>query len=228
MYLVLLCLIFLYILYFTLETPLKGKQTLEKDGLMIFRDGNGKKKALENLPSGYLYINYKYTIKGCTLPTFHRDVTSSQYVFRTKYPVYTYIEYKNKGALLSVCPGSHKTIPFLFSRPKTIYGDEKTGILFNCDLVHAGAISNLGDKRFAEQYKICHIKDLGKMNLEGINTKVEGNCNLSPIRDLVLRKGSLIFCYITNHVFTKYLQNDQKNWFNKIALQLFGNKFYNK
>ena len=50
-----------------------------------------------------LFIKYKYIIKDSV------DVTSSQYEFNTKYPVYTLITYKNTGQLLSICPGSHKT-----------------------------------------------------------------------------------------------------------------------
>ena len=91
---------------------------------------------------------------------------ASQYIFKTKYPIFTYIEYFNKGPVLSVCSGSHRTVPFLFQRAQTIYNNNsQIGILFNCDLIHAGALNNLGNKRHAVQYKIVPLpihKDLSK------------------------------------------------------------------
>ena len=39
---------------------------------------------LKHLPKDYVFLNYEYEIKGRTLSTFHRDVTSSQYEFNTK------------------------------------------------------------------------------------------------------------------------------------------------
>ena len=178
----------------------------------------------------YQFLNYQYTIKGCTLQTFHRDVTSSQYIFNTKYPVYTYIVYFNKGPVLSVCPGSHKTVPFLFQRAQTIFNNNsRIGILFNCDLVHAGALNNLGNKRHAIQYKIAHQDDFEKLkHLNNINKITNNDCkNNNFLKNYILRKISLLFSYPINHVFTKYLQNNQNNILNNLLIKILGKKFYN-
>ena len=111
-------LILILILYFTYEGKYntKYKPSLKHDGF-IFLNSQNKDNVLKHLPKGYQFINYKYTIHGCTLSTFHRDVTSSQYIYKTKYPTYTFITYKHQGSGLSVCPGSHKTTPLLFTHP---------------------------------------------------------------------------------------------------------------
>jgi len=147
----------------------KYERDIINDGYKVI-DDDDKNEILKLLPPNYIYIDYKYEIKGCTLSTFHRDVTSSQYIFKTKYHVYTHITYNNYGPLLSICPKSHITTPYLASSPVIIYGKPKTTILFNCDCIHAGALNNLGDKRHAIQYKICHIDDLPLLkHLIGIN-----------------------------------------------------------
>ena len=56
-----------------------------------------------------MLIDYSYTIRDNALPTFHRDVTSSMRVMRTRFPVYTLILYLSSGPM---CPGSHRTYPF--------------------------------------------------------------------------------------------------------------------
>ena len=85
-------------------------------------------------------------------------VTSSQYIFNTKYPVYTYIKYYNNGPHISLCPGSHKIVPFNFNKAKIINGNKNDGYLFNCDLIHAGAMNNYKEERLVMQYKIPVIK----------------------------------------------------------------------
>jgi len=87
-------------------------RTIENDGFIIINNPYNKQKVLSYLPDGYTFINYIYEIKGCSISTFHRDITSSQYLFNTIHPVYTYIIYHNTGKLLSIVPNSHKTIPF--------------------------------------------------------------------------------------------------------------------
>ena len=216
----------IYIIYFLHETNyVRDTNNLDKNGFVILE----KKNDIYNyIPSKYEFLNYKYTIKGCTLQTFHRDVTSSQYIFKTKHPVYTYIEYYNKGPVLSVCPGSHKTVPFLFQKAKTIYNkNKKIGILFNCDLIHAGALNNLGNKRYAIQYKLVHIDDYDKLkHLNNIN-KITEYENNNFIKNYILRKISLLFSYPINHIFTKYLQNNQNNIINNISNKILDIKFYN-
>ena len=204
------------------------ESSLKDDGFIIVSD---KEEALSILPKGYVFLDYEYEISGCTLQTFHRDVTSSQYYYKTKYPVYTYIVYENKGNLLTVYPNSHKTTPFVWSSPKIIKSNsDKTCVLFNCDVVHAGAMSDLGDKRHAKQYKIAHIDDLDKMkHLQGIKKQVKMNCGETTfLRDYTMRKCSLLFSYPLNDWFTEYLQENQNNIINKIGLYIFGKEFYNK
>ena len=235
---VILLIIILILLYIFIneiwlkETPDKNfnNRNLDDDGYIVFNNIKNKKTILKYLPDNYVFLNYKYTIKGCSLSTFHRDVTSSHYIFKTNYPVYTYIIYNNnKGPLLSVCPGSHKTVPYLSSRPKTIIGNNNnTSVLFNCDLVHAGAINDLGNTRYAEQFKIAHVKDLDKLkHLDKKNTKKIGKCEISLIYEIISRKVSLLFSHIINHHLTKYLQENDKSFLNKIGLYLYGREFYN-
>jgi len=171
-------------------------RTLENDGYKVLRKFD-KKSVLNE------FINYKYKIKGCSISTFHRDVTSSQSIYKTKYPVYTCITYKNNGNLLSICPSSHKTTPFLFERPLIINGKEGTTVLFNCDIVHSGAMNEFGDEREAIQYKICHKGDNDKLkHLIGINKTSMGICKNNSVYEYGLRKISLFYPYIINHIFT--------------------------
>ena len=204
-------------------------RNLNDDGYIVFRNKVNNNHILEKLPKNYVFLDYKYTIHGCTLSTFHRDVTSSKYIFNSKYPIYTYIVYNNKGPLLSVCPGSHLTSPFLYSKPLTIIGNNKnTSILFDCDLVHAGALNNLGDSRYAVQYKIAHKDDLNKLtHLFNKDTKKIGKCNISKNYEIFSRKASILFSYIINHHFTKYLQYKNNGILNKLGLYLYGREFYN-
>jgi len=191
---------------------------LDVDGYKVFMKFD-MKQILKELPE-----NYKYQIKGCSLSRFHRDVTSSQTIFKTKYPVYTCITYENTGDLFAVCPSSHKTTPFLFERPLVIRGNKGTTILFNCDIIHAGAINKFGNKRHAIQYKICHKDDLWKLrHLIGIDKTSIGTCNNSWIYEYGLRKISLIYPFFFNHVLTKLLQERPEK---DSMLEILINKFY--
>jgi len=207
----------------------KFMRTLEKDGYKVFRDFN-KKLVLKELPKGYEFINYRYKVKGCSISTFHRDVTSSQSVFKTKYPVFTCITYKNNGNLLAICPSSHKTTPFLLERPLIIKGREGTTILFNCDIIHSGAINEFGENREAIQYKICHKEDKEILrHLIGINKTTKGNCKNSWIYEYGLRKISLFYPFIINHLFTKLLQErpEKDGMLEKIISKFYIGDFYN-
>lgn len=219
----------IYVLFQLYETELDDNiYSLYKDGFVIVNDKN---HALNMLPDGYVFIDYEYEIIGCTLQTFHRDVTSSAYYHKTKYPVYTLITYNNKGNLLAVCPSSHKTTPYVWSSPKIIKSNnENVYVLFNCDLVHSGAMSNLGNNRHAIQYKISHIEDLEKLkHLNGIKKQAKVNCeDTTYVKDYIMRKLSLLFSYPINDWFTPYLQENQNNTLNSIGLYIFGKKFYNK
>lgn len=207
----------------------KYMRTLEYDGYKVFYNFD-KKLILEELPNGYDFIDYKYIIKGCSISTFHRDVTSSQTYYNTKYPVFTCITYKNNGNLLAICPSSHKTIPYLFERPLVIKGKEGTTILFNCDIVHSGAINEFGEHKEAIQYKICHYEDKDKLkHLIGINNTTKGYCKNNSIYEYLLRKISLFYPFIINHLFTKILQEKpEKNSFIDIIISNFYiGDFYN-
>ena len=225
--LVSLLFILVIILYFTYERKYdeKYKPTLERDGF-IFLDSADSKHVLKHLPNGYQFMDYKYTIEGCTLSTFHRDVTSSQYIFKTEHPTYTFIKYEHEGPALSVCPGSHRTVPLLISQPITV---NSKYVLFNCDVVHAGSLNLKKLPRKAIQYKIIHDNDLTRLkHLNGIHKVKKGDCtkNNHPVLDVMNRKLSILFSYIVNHQLTPYLQSRESN----VICKLFGEErcFYNK
>jgi len=204
--------------------------------------GGSKSEALKRLPKGYQYLNYRYTIDGCSLSTFHRDVTSSPYIFKTKHPVYTFIVYTTPGKpssptpLLSVCPGSHLTVPFLYSNPVIISSTDlatsKTGVLFHCDLVHAGALiphTQISMNRHVQQYKIAHADDLDKLaHLNNINMTKSGTCEGSYIYEWFSRRVSWMFSYIINHRLTPYLQTRPDTPFGQWLVSVDGRDFYNQ
>jgi hypothetical protein len=99
------------------------------------------------------------------------------------------------------------------------------GVLFHCDLVHAGAINTHGAARYVEQYKIAHVDDIYKLkHLQHINTRRTGK---SYWYEIFTRKCSWIFSHIFNHHFTSYLQNRPDNHMGKMLLSLYGRDFYN-
>lgn len=118
---------------------------------------------LDKLPAGYQFLDYVYTIEDAALSVFHRDVTSSKNNYKTRYPVYTLILYKYDGELLSLCPGSDSTYPFVFSKIVNITGVKGTAFLFDSDLLHAGCKNNCKERNVV-QYKICHKEDLSKLS----------------------------------------------------------------
>lgn len=197
---------------------------LDSDGVIkVKRD-----EVFNILPKGYQFLDYSYSIKGCTLSTFHRDVTSSQYIFKTKHPIYTFIVYYNTGPHISYCPGSHSTTPLLFTSPRTIWGKKGDSYLFNCDLVHAGASNDYGDNRYVEQFKIAHVDDLHKLiSLKGIKKNHKGDCNISKSNEIIQRNMSILFAYPINHVFTPLLQRKNKSRFVRNLIKISGKNFYN-
>ena len=221
-----------YILYLLYEKNdvLSRYRTLDKDGYIVL-ENKQKQEVLNYLPDGYVYIDYKYEIHGCSLSTFHRDVTSSQYVFNTKYPVYTYIIYHNDGPLLSLSPNSHKSVPFLWAQSYVVSGKPNTGILFNCDVIHSGAINTFGEKRYVEQYKICHKDDLHKLkHLDKIFKKTFNKCDTNYTYVYFLRKLTLMFPFVINHLFTDLLQTkpSDDSFIGKLINNFFIGDFYNK
>ena len=225
-YISIILLIIVLMLLYAMErkAPTSYKPKLKKDGFLLMNHPD-KDEILNKLPDGYVFLDYKYTINGCTLSTFHRDVTSSQYIFKTKHPVYTFITYEYDGPALSVCPGSHLSTPMLYSRPLTVNANS---VLFNCDVVHAGSMNLEKKPRKAVQYKIAHKDDIEKLkHLNGIRKEKSGDCNKrnSVTLDILYRKLSLIFSHIVNHHMTPYLQDRKSN----ILCKLIGEErcFYN-
>jgi hypothetical protein len=168
---------------------------------------------LRELPEGYMFIDYIYKIQNSALSTFHRDVTSSQYIYKTKYPVYTAILYNYSGELLSFCPGSNKTYPFVWSHITNISGKAGTVFLFDCDILHAGCDNNCAVKREVLQYKICHKDDLERLHeLSKVNvTKTEINCK-STIWNRIMRKASyFIEMPINTFLYPLMIKRENKN-----------------
>ena len=177
--------------------------SLEMDGICILYDpeyatktvdypcNKMKRDILEKLPSGYIFIDYFYKIENSSLSTFHRDVTSSKHIYQTKYPVYTAILYKYSGELLSFCPGSNFTYPFVWSRIVNMSGEYGTVFVFDSDILHAGCDNACLKRREVLQYKICHRDDLEKLKLlSGIYVvKIETECK-TTIWNRIMRKCS--------------------------------------
>lgn len=193
-------LLIIYILYNTIEEEEEKKATnLSNDGYIILY-GNSRREVLEELPKDYVFLDYKYTLKGCKTHIFHRDVDSSQYFLKTRHPVYTYSIYKSNGPLISLCPGSHKTTPYLFEKPVIINGEKHTGILYNTDLVHCGVLHKEKNMHYEEQYKLCHKNDVAKLDsLNKNHINDVGMCTNNGLYEFITRKMSLIFNYPLNY-----------------------------
>jgi hypothetical protein len=178
-------------------------RTLKKDGFCVLQKNvyneitdepciQLKQDVLHLLPEGYEFIDYVYKIHDGALSTFHRDVTSSKTIYKTKYPVYTLILYKYEGELLSVCPGSHDSYPFVWSQIVNIEGKPGTVFLFDCDLLHAGC-TNYCKERHVIQYKLCHYEDKHTLShLQKIRNEKMDVCTLSLYNSSV-RKLSYYF-----------------------------------
>ena len=204
------------------------KEKLHEDGYVVL----GDQKSLDLLPMGYEVLNYSYYIRGQTLATFHRDVTSSHYVFGTKYPTYTLIQYITPGHHLSLCPGSHRHVPFVWSLPKTISGPAGQRILFNCDVLHAGAQGAPGDRTIVQQ-KLAHKEDIASGlidHLIGAHTRKDHETSQVTLvgaggaASTILRSGSWFLSYWVNHGFTQSLQrpSGKNSFLDKVWAQWFG------
>jgi hypothetical protein len=204
-----LLLILLYIVFYwteieeNIQISIKMR-TIEKDGFCVLcnpiyaentQDIPSKelqKDVLRSLPSDYVFLDYIYTINDVALSTFHRDITSSQHVYHTKNPVYTMILYKYDGELLSLCPSSNTTYPFVWSSIVNINGKSGTVFLFNSDILHAGRINQCKEREVI-QYKIAHIEDIPKLkHLQGIRMKKQDKCENTAYQ-FAMRKLSYFF-----------------------------------
>lgn len=219
--------VFALLLYTCSETGLERPLTLGADGVELLPDCD-KQAVLQRLPPGYAFLDYRYSITGCALSTFHRDVTSSPYLFKTKHPVYTLISYGSEGELLSVVPGSQASVPFVWGAPRVIDATQASAVLFHCDVLHAGVISR-DPRREAVQYKIAHRDDLPLLaELQGIDVDKQESTSIALGYEWLCRKLSLMFPFLINHVFTRYLQRQNNSLFNRLLLALFGRSFYNR
>jgi len=215
----LLILILILIFYFkelheTVETAMKTR-SLDKDGFVVMYNPEYSKTnefpidelesdTLQKLPPGYVLMDYVYNIYDSSLFTFHRDVTSSKHTFQTKHPVYTLILYKADGCLISVCPGSHNTYPFVMSRIVNIQGNKGTALLFDSDLLHAGCVNGCNPREVI-QYKLCHKDDLHKLkSLQGIRMKKQQMCE-DTTKNRIIRKLTYYFEFPINFIFTPFM-----------------------
>ena len=236
---ILLLILIVYIIFYFIEyNKTLPSYNLLNDGVCILYDPiyclsnkilneRFKDDILKKLPKDYEFIDYSYTIKNTSLSYFHRDVTSSQIIYKTTHPVYTAIIYKNDGELLSVCPGSHSTYPFVNSHIVNIHGEAGTAILFNCELLHAGC-KNLCKKREITQYKICHKNDLHLLkHLMNKHIEKEDTCKLS-IYDDIKRKMTYYFQLPINTIFAPLMieRKNENTMIGKIQ-QIIPLTFYN-
>ena len=239
---ILFILLAVYILYYyceyneTYETA--SKRTLDTDGIVIFHNPKYqeivdypsyelKKDALSYLPTDYVFIDYIYKISNSALFTFHRDVTSSKNIFKTKYPVYTLIVYNTDGCLISYCPGSHKSYPFVHSHIVNYTGTPGTVVLFDSDVLHAGCINKCTPRQVV-QYKLCHKDDLIKLSsLDGIYKDKKEICN-DTLKNRALRKSSYYFEFVINYIFTPFMmKKHDPNTFQGYLQSLVPITYYN-
>lgn len=201
-----------------------GKEAFNQKG----REENERDETLKRLPPDYEFLDYDYTIYSAALSTFHRDVTSSQVLYGCVYPVYTLIVYEYGGDLLSVCPASERTWPFVLSRIVNLSGPPGTCVLFNSEILHAGQ-PNQCRPRLARQYKICNRKDIKKLeHLMGVRAVKDMEC-MDDIWSMAKRKISYYFAFLINHVLYPFLMQkwDADTWMGQAQSLLPDHQFYN-
>jgi len=236
MYIVVAFLI-LYILYYAYELY-DNKFHLDKDGICLLYDPiyttttdypcpSLQRDVLNQLPDGYIFLDYVYKINDTSLSTFHRDVTSSKRLFQTKHPVYTVILYNYSGELLSLCPGSHDSYPFVWSRIVNVSGNAGTVFLFDSDVLHAGRTNQCKDRKII-QYKVCHKDDVDKLsNLQNIYVEKTDVCK-DDLSTKIKRKISYFFELPINTItYPLMIKRENTNtWIGKIQT-LIPLQFYN-
>lgn len=225
---IIILLIIIYLLYYSTEyyedyRVSMNKRTIETDGFCVLYNPEYSSRTIDYpcnmlvndvlklLPKDYMFIDYVYKIKNVSLSTFHRDVTSSKHIYKTNYPVYTLILYKYDGELLSLCPGSNKTYPFVLSKIVNIKGKSGVAFLFDCDVLHAGMINNC-KYRNVIQYKICHKSDLPKLKmLSGVYKEKTEKC-VNNLYVKIIRKLSYFFEMPINYfAYPLMIKRQEKN-----------------
>lgn len=230
----------LWILYYCQENDenmyqVKNKYHLARDGICILYHPRYAKETtdmpstslqtdvLRELPEGYHFMDYIYKIENNSLSTFHRDVTSSKILFKTKHVVYTVILYKYDGELFSFCPRSNHSYPFTWSHITNISGKKGTVFLFDSDLLHAGG-NPIGVEREVVQFKVCHREDLELLTeLSGVRMDKKELSEKEPsifssIYKSVLRKASYFFEMPINYFCYPFMikRQNSDHWIGKI------------
>jgi hypothetical protein len=238
MYKLFIVLVMVYLLYYCDELY-DNQFDLVKDGICILYDPiyttttdypcpSLQSDVLNRLPPGYMFMDYVYKINDTSLSTFHRDVTSSKRLFHTKHPVYTVILYNYSGELLSVCPGSHNSYPFVWSRIVNVSGSAGTVFLFDSEVLHAGRTNQCHDRKII-QYKLCHKDDLDKVShLQNIHVEKTEVCR-DDLSVKLKRKLSYFFELPINTITYPLMikREDTNTWIGKIQswipLQFYNN-----
>jgi hypothetical protein len=203
--------------------------TLKRDGYMVW-NGVDKEAAHLILGSEYVFLDYEYTIRGCSLSTWHRDVTSGQRYWDTEYPTYTLIHYKHSGDMVSLVPGSHNDFPYAPSQPVDVIGPADTMVLFNADMLHAGMPNTNGSDRHAVQYKLAHRCDLDRLtHIQGIRITKDGRGKPSlPVwLESFLRFLSYHGAFIVNQFAPRLMMRSYDDGFSNWVQRWVPVRFYN-
>ena len=225
----------LYLLYS--RKRIGGGFDLEKDGVCTLYDPQYTttidrpcyklQQDVQDIVPDYVFIDYVYKINNTSLSTFHRDVTSSQFIYKTKHPIYTLILYKYSGELLSVCPGSHHSYPFVWSTIVNISGKEGTAFLFNSDVLHAGRTNHCKERKVI-QYKLCHREDVHALtHLQGIFLEKTDTCK-DDAWTSIKRKISYFLEFPINYIaYPLMIKREDKNTIVGKLQSLIPLQFYN-
>ena len=230
-FLIVFILLHVYFFFESSESTENSTRTLKVDGFCSFKiesREDERNKTLASLPLDYVFLDYEYVIYSAALSTFHRDVTSSQVLYGCLYPVYTLIVYEYDGDLLSICPASERTWPFVWTRIVNLSGPKGTCVLFNSEMLHAGQ-PNQCRPRFARQYKICHKDDIKKLaHLHGVRATKDAEC-IDDLSSRTKRKISYYFAFLINHVFYPFLMQKwgEDTWMGQMQSLLPDHQFYN-
>jgi hypothetical protein len=202
--------------------------TLKRDGYMVW-NGTDKEAARLILGSDYVFLDYEYTIRGCSLSTWHRDITSGQRYWLTQHPTYTLIHYKHTGDMISLVPGSHNDFPYAPRQPVDVVGPTNTMVLFNADMLHAGMPNTAGADRHAVQYKLVNRDDVAKLtHLQGIRTVKDGRSQptIAPWIEKILRSLSYHGAFVVNQFFPRMMMRSYDDGFANWVQRWIPVRFY--